>query len=333
MARTCPFVVEKGLLWNKVCKKEVGSFVTLKLKNGKQFYNEYCPEHGCRVCGHSQLKGQYQDPPKNFKTNFGEEVCSLECKNEAEKEQWEKEAKSETEAKKNVMENMGEFDDEAIREIKKIFAPFYEVIKEVRMNELRKELLREQIQPFQFRAKCGSAIEAHSLLESAEKEQWEQIYGEVYSWKDLINICQKERNFLVSLAKKYQAKEEQAQQENIPECKKCQLRREQPLTWPTGCEGWCKECVGQKQKVNNSDYRSPVNDSNKSPSSNNKNNSPENSDKKTDSFPPTDNNNDNTERERERERAKIPRTSRTSHHRANRIKMPPQPKKTSLSLF
>ncbi|CAG8774870.1 2469_t:CDS:1, partial [Cetraspora pellucida] len=39
-----------------------------------------------------------------------------------------------------------------------------------------------------------------------------------------------ERNFLVSLAKKYQEKEEQAQQENIPECKKCQLRREQPLT-------------------------------------------------------------------------------------------------------
>ncbi|CAG8445158.1 18109_t:CDS:2 [Cetraspora pellucida] len=102
------------------------------------------------------------------------------------------------------MENMSEFDDETIKQIKNIFAPFYEVIKEVRMNELRKELLREQIQPFQFRAKCGSAIEAHSLLESAEKEQWEQIYGEV--------------------------KEEQAQQENIPECKKCQLRREQPST-------------------------------------------------------------------------------------------------------
>ncbi|CAG8796058.1 3166_t:CDS:2, partial [Cetraspora pellucida] len=90
---------------------------------------EYCPKHGCRVCEYSQLKGQYQDPPKK------------------------KEAKSEAEAKKNVMENMSEFDEEAIREIKKIFAPFYEVIKEVRMNELRKELLREQIQPFQFRAK------------------------------------------------------------------------------------------------------------------------------------------------------------------------------------
>ncbi|CAG8445172.1 18110_t:CDS:2 [Cetraspora pellucida] len=73
------------LIYEEICQKEVKNSITLK--NGKQFYSEYCPEHGCRVCEYSQLKGQYQDPPKNFKTNFGEEVCSLECKNEAEKEQ------------------------------------------------------------------------------------------------------------------------------------------------------------------------------------------------------------------------------------------------------
>jgi len=39
------------------------------------------------------------------------------------------------------------------------------------MNELKKELLEEQIKPFQFHAKCRSTIEENSSLEPTEKEQ------------------------------------------------------------------------------------------------------------------------------------------------------------------
>jgi hypothetical protein len=58
-----------------------------------------------------------------------------------------------------------------------------------------------------------------------------------------------EQNLLKLLAQKYKNHQEERDQERaIPNCQNCNFRRQQPITFPAGCEGWCQECIEQKKR-------------------------------------------------------------------------------------
>jgi len=78
------------------------------------------------------------------------EVCSTDCKTKAEREKLEKLDGNQQEAEKVLIKSIKESYNETIKKIKNIFAPFYEVIKEVRINELKRNFLERKIKPFEF---------------------------------------------------------------------------------------------------------------------------------------------------------------------------------------
>ncbi|CAJ0637779.1 9522_t:CDS:2 [Entrophospora sp. SA101] len=185
----------------------------------------YCEQHGCHVCDYVNLKGKYQNPPRDFKLDFGtkEEVCSSNCKIKAESEHCKEEIKKLEEKKKKLLQEIEDKSQELTREIKSVFAPFYEKIKEAKekLYYLKTKTVKKEYQynDYQFIIVCRSSIAS---------------------------------------SKKYKDIEEQNQKNNIPECKKCQLRREQPTTFPAGYEG---------PPVNN-DNNTPSQDGSPTPSDN-----------------------------------------------------------------
>lgn len=124
-----------------------------------------------------------------------------------------------------------------ITQIKNTFAPFYDQIKEVnkQLIWIKGQILQGEVNISidQLNIMCHSKIENHCSLTDSEINQWQEIYKN----SNPFETFSQERDFLVPLAQKYKDIEEQNRKNNIPECKKCQLRREQPTTFPAGCEG------------------------------------------------------------------------------------------------
>ena len=301
-------------------------------KNTKNKDAKFCEDHGCRYCDYKNIKSSYSKSKIKIEAALGkvkEEVCSEECKNRAraaykiktENEEFRESDELERELRKKLQAEISKSDREIIAEIKNILPHFWEKIKEAKekIDNLKNQLISKKLeaknvsQHFQ----CSIAIDAYASLTDSEREEWKKVYQNISDWRNLINICSLEKNFLIPLAKKYKEKEEQGRKDNLPECKKCKLRRERPTTFPAGCVGWCKECIAQKQREeqkrnnNHDNHNPPINNPSPADNSSPKNDKGDlpNSDKPSDSSSApaknSDDKNDNDrKRERERERQK-----------------------------
>jgi len=66
-----------------------------------------------------------------------------------------------------------EYDNSVITEIKNVFAPFYEkvITENLKINKLREQLLKNDINFFMFHAMSHSAIDTYSSLGTEKNEQ------------------------------------------------------------------------------------------------------------------------------------------------------------------
>jgi len=100
-----------------------------------------------------------------------EEVCSVKCRIKAEQEKFNNLDENQQEAEETLIESFKETYNKIITEIKNNFAPFYEIIKEVRANELKENFLRRKMYPYEFCSNYFSTIDKDSSLKTAEKEE------------------------------------------------------------------------------------------------------------------------------------------------------------------
>jgi len=133
----------------------------------------YCSnKHGCEQCNYVGLKNIYSKKYKKMeetRTDYGEEVCSPECKIKGESKKVGEEADKK---RQKLLAAVQELDQKLITEIQNTFAPFWEKIKLVRINELKKEFLKqEKKKDFAFVTLSQSTIEAHASLTDSEREQ------------------------------------------------------------------------------------------------------------------------------------------------------------------
>jgi len=111
------------------CKYEPSMIVGMILKGEKacgtvvKIADTHCEKHGCKQCDYVGLKNIFSKKHKAeiTRTDYGEEVCSPECKIKGES----KKAREGAEKKRQkLLATVQELDQKLITEIKNTFAPF-----------------------------------------------------------------------------------------------------------------------------------------------------------------------------------------------------------------
>src|SRR4051794_32128306 len=169
MSRICNLSESKSIITSYVLSKPI-CHIPDNIAEAK-----YCEYHGCHFCNYVSPKSSFSKSKKKIEADLGEgekkEVCSVECRIKAEQQKFDKTDEEEQEKRKVFIEKSEEHYNETITEIKNIFAPFYEIIKEVRINELKKEFLKGRKKPFEFYNSCCASIDKNSSLKPSEKEE------------------------------------------------------------------------------------------------------------------------------------------------------------------
>lgn len=155
---------------------------------------------------------------KGVINKYGEEFCSVVCKEKADHEAILDEVnffKAQEERKKQREERINKLESEYCElksKFEEKYSSFYELIKNVKLKKLKRSLLVGKIKVQEFISDWHQIIEDCSL-ERSEKDQWKEIYQEENCVGGLDIVVSEERRFLLSLAKQKKLQEKKRENE------------------------------------------------------------------------------------------------------------------------
>jgi hypothetical protein len=172
----------------------------------------YCKEHGCENC-------EYANKKQGFMSSSieGKEFCSPDCMKQFEEDfekKSEEERKQIEEEERKLRIEQADKNNEQYSNLQERFeenyASFSEQIRGIDLSKWKGSFIRGQIGEETFISEWHSIIES-CKLERVEKDRWKEIYkkGSESREANLTLVVQKEKSFLLSLAKQKKLQEKE----------------------------------------------------------------------------------------------------------------------------